>query len=86
MFCLIGYSYLPFIICTLGCMAPWEIAQGLLILYALLSSTYLIIKNIHTYTEQEIDHKQRYTINGLVIGFQVIFTIIYKFYFFKLIN
>ena len=83
--CVYGYSYtifLPIIIC---CSIPNTLLQWILLIYAVFSSTSLVIMNIAKILAQ-ISKGKKFAIIIIILIFQIILFFILKLYFFKHIN
>ena len=83
--CVYGYSYTVFLPITIICSIPSQLLQWLLLSYALISSTSLVIMSIGK-SLSEITKGKKIAIIIIIIIFQFILFCVLKFYFFKKIN
>jgi hypothetical protein len=82
--CLYGYASACFIPATLLCILPIGILQWLLLIYALANSSLFLIVSIRKHIE---GLKAKHAlIFGVIIGLQLVFFLICKFYFISLIQ
>ena len=82
--CVYGYSYTVFLPITIICSIPSQLLQWLLLAYALISSSSLVIMSIGK-SLSEITKGKKIAIIIIII-FQFILFCVLKFYFFKKIN
>lgn len=83
--CVYGYSYTVFLPITIICSIPSQLLQWLLLAYALISSSSLVIMSIGK-SLSEITKGKKIAIIIIIIIFQFILFCVLKFYFFKKIN
>ena len=83
--CIYGYSYTIFLPITIICSIPSQILQWVLLGYAILSSSSLIIMSISKYLS-EISKGKKIALIIIIIIFQLIIFGVLKFYFFKHLN
>ena len=83
--CVYVYSYTVFLPITIICSIPSQLLQWLLLAYALISSSSLVIMSIGK-SLSEIKKKKKIAIIIIIIIFQIILFCVLKFYFFKKIN
>ena len=83
--CVYGYSYTVFLPITIICSIPSQLLQWLLLAYALISSSSLVIMSIGK-SLSEITKGKKIAIIIIIIIFQFILFGVLKFYFFKKIN
>ena len=83
--CIYGYSYTVFLPITIICSIPSQLLQWLLLVYALISSSSLVIMSIGK-SLSEITKGKKIAIIIIIIIFQFILFGVLKFYFFKKIN
>jgi len=83
--CIYGYSYTIFLPIIIVCSIPNELLQWLLLLYAIFSSTSLIIMSIFK-TFQAITEGKKIALIIIICIFQIIVFFVLKLYFFKHLN
>ena len=83
--CIYGYSYTIFLPITIICSIPSQILQWVLLGYAILSSSSLIIMSISK-SLSEVTKGKKIALTIIIIIFQLIIFGVLKFYFFKHLN
>ena len=83
--CVYGYSYTIFLPITIICSIPSQLLQWILLGYAIISSSSLVIMSIGK-SLAEIKKGKKIAIIVIIIIFQFILFCVLKFYFFKHIN
>ena len=83
--CVYGYSYTIFLPITIICSIPSQLLQWILLGYAIISSSSLVIMSIGK-SLAEIKKGKKIAIIVFIIIFQFILFCVLKFYFFKHIN